>query len=65
MTSKYKIIFEHFESIKKLVYIPRRLAHPDVAYSQIIILEKNVKDLFQELENKIQLIDQNRRSGPR
>jgi len=65
MNPKYKKIFNQIDTIKKLVRLPPRLARPDITENQILILEKNVENLFQELENKMIMFNQKRRSGPR
>jgi len=64
MNPKYEKILNQIDTIKKLVHLPRRLVRPDITTSQILVLEKNVKDLFQELENKLLISNQKRRSGP-
>ena len=64
MNLKYKKIFKQIDTIKKLIQLPPRLARPDITIGQVLILEKNLKDIFQELENKILIFNQKRRSGP-
>jgi hypothetical protein len=64
MNLKHKKIFKHIDTIKKLIQLPPRLVRPDITIGQVLILEKNLKDIFQELENKILIFNQKRRSGP-
>lgn len=64
MNPKYKKIFEQIDTIHKLTRLPPRIARSDITTSQILILEKDIKDLFQELENKLLISNQKRRSGP-
>lgn len=67
MMTTYKILFRRIESLKKLVHLPSKLAHPDITYNQLLLLEKDMKDVFQELDKvKCKLNDYTkRRSGPR
>lgn len=63
-----KTIFQQLDSIKKLIYLPPKLSRPDITYSQLLILEKNIEEVFQELQNvnyKLKRYYPNRRSGPR